>query len=139
MVNAIIGVGITYGVCYVIVAIVFAIIGMFVCGYQDSKISGVFKVMTGLGLVGIGIVSAIVSILTTAFVGVNVAHIVMFFLLGGIGQIGQHFIQGTIIAFGIDVVAIITIIVAIKMFCHLMMTKEERQWLYKDIKEHMWG
>lgn len=139
MVNAIIGVGITYGVCYVIVAIVFAIIGMFVCGYQDSKIKGVFKVMTGLGLVGIGIISAIVSILTTAFVGVNVAHIGILFLLGGIGQIGQHFIQGTIIAFGIDIVAITTIIITIKMFFKLTMTKEERKNFYKDIKAQIWG
>ena len=59
MINAIIGVGITYGVCYVIVAIIFAIIGIFACGYESNKMSGVFKVMTGLGLIGIGIISII--------------------------------------------------------------------------------
>lgn len=139
MVNAIIGVGITYGVCYAIVAIVFAIIGMFACGYESNKMSGVFKVMTGLGLVGIGIISIIVSILATVCFGINFIHIIFVILFGGIGQIGQHFIQETIIAFGIDIVAITTIIITIKMFFHLTMTKEERKSFYKDIKEQIWG
>ena len=140
--NAIIGLGITWVVCYAIVSIIFVVISLFACGYRDSKISGVFKVMTGLSLAGIGIIAIIACILTTAVVGVNLMMVAGIVLFGGVeqlGQIGQQFIQENIMTFGIDVIAIISIIVVVKMLLHLTMTKEERQSMYKEIKEHFWG
>lgn len=139
MINTIIGVGITYGVCYVIVAVICAIISLFVCGYQVNKIKGVFKVVNSLGLIGFGILFAIVSIFATAMVVINSGMIAIALIGGNIGQIGQQFLKETIITFGIDVVSIIAIVVIIKILFNILMTKEEREDFVKDIKQQMLG
>lgn len=139
MINTIIGIGITYGVCYVIVAVICAIISLFVCGYQVNKIKGVFKVVNSLGLIGFGILFAIVSIFATAMVVINSGMIAIALIGGNIGQIGQQFLKETIITFGIDVVSIIAIVVIIKILFNILMTKEEREDFVKDIKQQMLG
>lgn len=139
MVNTIIGVGITYGVIYLIVSVFFAVIGMFILGYFFNKWTGVFKVLISVILAIIACVAGIVSLFTTAICLINFAIMALSFIAGSGGQIGQEFVQGTITAFIIDIISITTIIVSAKIFFHITMTKEERQMVWREAKKQIWA
>ena len=139
MVNTIIGVGITYGACYCIASVLFAVIGMFMMGYFLNKWTGVFKVLVGVILAVIACVAVIISIFATAIVVINFGIIALSFIAGCSGQVGQQFVNETIITFIVDVISIITTIISAKIFVNVTMTKEERQLAWDATKKHIWG
>lgn len=67
MVNAILGTGAIFGVCYGIVFVVFLVIGLIKCGYEDEGFWGAFKGFLFCMFTGVLIISAIICIICTAF------------------------------------------------------------------------
>jgi len=69
MINAILGIGLKFGFCYIVVMGILLAIGLWKYGYEKKGFFGAVRETSILIFAGIGIVSAIIFIITFAFFG----------------------------------------------------------------------